>query len=109
MLDDEYDSLIHYIEGMISDGVKLVHGGRVYEWVDTKILDQIAKIKELKEGLASPVLNSGDLLKNRYSGQNMWVINCEEENVFLNPDSPTIKYPLDKISEEFIIVKKITK
>lgn len=47
MLDDEYDSLIHYIEGMISDGVKLVHGGRVYEWVDTKILDQIAKIKEL--------------------------------------------------------------
>ncbi len=108
MLEDEYNALIHYIEGMVSDGVKLVHGGRVFEWVDTKILDQIAKIKELKEGLVSPSLNPGDQLVNRYSGQKMWVINWDENTVYLNPDLPTIKYPKDRLMEEYIVVKKAT-
>ena len=36
----------------------------------------------------------------------MWVINDDGETVFLIPDTPTIKYPLNKISNEFIIAKK---
>jgi len=106
MLDKEYDKLIDYIEEMIRDGVNLVHGGHLLDWSDTNIPDLIAKIKELKDGYATPELNPGDQLRHKVSGQDMWVINDDGKTVFLNPDSPTIKYPSDKILNAYVIVKR---
>lgn len=106
MFEKEYEKLINYIEEMISDGVQLIHGGQLFDWSDTKIVDQIAKIKELKGGVEMPKLQPGDLLKHKVSGQEMWVINDDGKTVFLNPDSPTIKFPLDKIMQEFTIVNE---
>lgn len=106
MLEKEYDRLIDYIEEMISDGVQLVQAGHLLDWDDTKIPEIIAKIKEKKEGFSLPKLNPGDQLKHKVSDQDMWVINDDGETVFLNPGTPTIKYPLDKILNEFIIVEK---
>jgi hypothetical protein len=72
---------------------------------DSQGYPYFAKIKELKEGYATPELNPGDQLRHKVSGQDMWVINDDGKTVFLNPDSPTIKYPLDKILNDYIIVK----
>ncbi len=36
----------------------------------------------------------------------MWVINDDGKTVFFNPGTPIIKYPLDKILNEFVIVKR---
>ncbi len=106
MFEKEYEKLINYIEEMISDGVQLIHGGQLFDWSDTKIVDQIAKIKELKGGVEMPKLQPGDRLKHKVSGQEMWVINDDGKTVFLNPDSLTIKFPLDKIMQEFTIVNE---
>ena len=106
MLEKEYNRLIEYIEEMISNDVQLVHVGHLFDWNDTKIPEIIAQIKEKKDGFSLPKLNPGDQLKHKVSDQDMWVINDDGETVFLIPDTPTIKYPLNKISNEFIIAKK---
>ena len=106
MLEKEYERLIDYIEEMSADGVQLVHAGHLIDWNDTKIPEQIAKIKEKKEGFLLPKLNPGDQLKHKVSEQDMWVINDDGKTVFLNPGTPTIKCPLDKILDEFVIVKR---
>lgn len=106
MLEKDYERLIDYIEEMISDGVQLVHAGHLLAWKDTKILKLIAKIKEKKGGFSLPKLNPGDQLKHKVSEQDMWVINDDGVTVYLNPGTPTIKYPLDKILNEFIIIRR---
>lgn len=106
MLENEYERLVDYIEKAISDGVQLVHAGHSIDWNDTKIPEQISRIKEEKEGFSVPKLNPGDQLKNKVSEQDMWVISDDGKTVFLNPGTPTIKYPLDKILDEFVIIKR---
>jgi len=106
MLEKEYEQLINYVEEMISGDFQLVHAGHKLDWNDTKIFELIAKIREKRKGVSLPKLNPGDQLKNKISKQNMWVINDDGETVFLHPGTPTIKYPLDKILNEFVIVKR---
>lgn len=106
MLEEECEQLIGYIEEMISNGIQLVHDGHLLSWSDTKILGQIAKVKEKKEGVALSKLNPGDQLKHKVSKQDMWVINDDGKTVFFNTGTPIIKYPLSKISNEFVIVKR---
>ena len=106
MLEKEYERLINYIEEMISSGVQLVHAGNLLNWNDTEILKQIAKIKEKKEEFLLPKLNPGDQLKHKVSKQDMWVINDDGKTIFFNPGTPIIKYPLDKILNDFVIVKR---
>ena len=108
MLEKEYQRLIDYMENLISDGVQLVHAGHLIDWSDTKIPEQIAKIKEKKEGFSLPKLNPGDQLKHKVSEQDMWVINDDSKTVFLtlNISEPTLKYPLDKILKDFDIVNR---
>ncbi|MBD3340009.1 MAG: hypothetical protein GF353_12920 [Candidatus Lokiarchaeota archaeon] len=105
MSENKYSELIRHLEEMISDGVQLVHGGHLLEWSDTKIP---AIIAALKEEIASEIpssLNPGDKLKNRKSGQIMWVVDVEKDTVYLNADTPTIKYPLVDLLKEFIYLK----
>jgi hypothetical protein len=106
MLEKEYEQLINYIEEMISNGIQLVRDGHLLNWNDTKIPEQIARIKKRKDGFRFPKLNPGDQLKHKVSKQDMWVINDDGKTVFYNPGTPIIKYPLDKILNEFVIVKR---
>ncbi len=106
MIESEYKNLVDYIEKMIADGVQLVHAGRLIDWQDTEIPEQIARIKEKDEGYALPKLNPGDQLKHKISEQDMWVINDDGKTVFLNAGTPTIKFPLDKLLDEFTIIKR---
>lgn len=106
MLEKEYNRLIDYIEEMISNDVQLVHAGHLFDWNDTKIPEIIAQIKVKKDGFSLPKLNPGDQLKHKVSDQHMWVINDDGETVFLNPGTPTIMYPLNKILNEFILSNK---
>jgi len=107
MIEKEYERIVDTVEKIISDGVQLVHAGHLLDWSDTKIPEQISKIKEKREGFSVPKLNPGDQLKNKVSEQDMWVISDDGKTVFLNPGTPTIKYPLDKILDEFVIIKRV--
>lgn len=109
MLQKEHEELIHNIEKMISDGIQLVHGGHLIDWNDTKIPEIITKIKKDIQNRITPKLYPGDRLKHKISGQEMWVINDDGRTVYLNPEEPTIKYPLDKILYEFTITKRANK
>ena len=81
MVEQDYEKLVHYLEGMIADGVALIHGGQLFDWDDTIIPDLLRKIKEKREGLNSEPLETGDLLKNIYSGQKAAVINDDGQTV----------------------------
>jgi len=106
MLDQKYKQLVHYIEGMIEDGCQLVIGGNLLDWNDTNIPNLLAQIKEEREDIVTPELKPGDHIRHKISGQDMWVINDDGKTVYLNPDTPTIRYPADKILNDFEIVKK---
>jgi len=101
MLDKSYEELVHYLEGMISDGVQLVHGGNLIDWRDTNISDVLNEIRRKKDEIKKLPLKSGDLLQNIYSGQKFAVINDDGKDVFLIPSESTIKYPLDKLWYHF--------
>ncbi|MEW6360009.1 MAG: hypothetical protein AB1696_26970 [Planctomycetota bacterium] len=49
MLQKEYEKLVRYLEGMIADGCRLVHGGNLIDWDDTKISKVLQKIRILRE------------------------------------------------------------
>jgi hypothetical protein len=97
MLENEYEQIVHYIEGMIADGVQLVHGGNLIDWNDTNIPELLLEINRKKEEIKDLSFESGDLLQNIFSGQKVAVINDDGKTVYLNPAEPTIKYPIDKI------------
>ncbi len=106
MFEKEYEQLHGYLVEMISNGVQLILAGHLFDWNDTKIPELLTSIKEKKEKSTVPELSPGDRLKHKVSGQEMWVISTDGETVFLNPGVPTIKYPLNSILNEFLIVKK---
>lgn len=104
MLESEYEQLVKYIEKMMSDGCQIVIGGNLLDWSDTNIPEILDKIKNTN--VVVPKLNPGDKLKHKISGQEMYVINCDKKIVYLNPDAPTIKYPLNNILNDFEIIKR---
>jgi len=106
MLESEYEQLVKYIEKMMSDGCQIVIGGNLLEWSDTNIPEILDKIKNENESAVVPELNPGDKLRHKISGQEMYVINCDRKIVYLNPDAPTIKYPLNNILNDFEIIKR---
>jgi len=104
VLESEYEQLVKYIEKMMSDGCQIVIGGNLLDWSDTNIPEILDKIKNTN--VVVPKLNPGDKLKHKISGQEMYVINCDKKIVYLNPDAPTIKYPLNNILNDFEIIKR---
>ncbi|MFC1976096.1 hypothetical protein ACFLXQ_06840 [Chloroflexota bacterium] len=97
MLDKKYEELVRYLEGMITDGVQLVHGGHLMSWEDTNILDLLREISRKKEEIKDLTCKSGDLLKNVYSGQKVAVIRDDGKIVYLNSIENVINYPKDKL------------
>ncbi len=104
MLTKEYEKLVHYIEGMISDGCQIVIGGNLMDWDDTNIPDLLRDIKEKQreiEELGKQRLGSGESLENRVSGQRVAVINDDGKTVNLLPVEKVLKYPASRVWEHF--------
>lgn len=93
MLEQEYDKLIHYLEGMMTDGVALTHGGQLFSWEDTEIPDLLREIKAKRESFGTEPLSPGTLLKNIYSGQKVAVINEEKGVVKMTVPHNVITFP----------------
>jgi hypothetical protein len=101
MVEQEYEKLVHYLEGMIADGVALVHGGQLFDWEDTMIPDLLREIKEKREHLTNKQLEAGDLLKNIYSGQKAAVINDDGETVKMAMLDTILTYPKQALWAHF--------
>ncbi len=95
MLNDEYERLVHYIEGMIDDGVQLVHGGNIIDWKDTNVSDVLKRIKKMKKNKKAHDFKSGQLVKNMHTGQSAAIINADDKFVYLVPSQKTITYPIE--------------
>jgi len=101
MLDQEYERLVEYLQGMIADGVQLVHGGNLFDWGDTNILDLLMEIQEKNNEIKDLECEVGDLLQNRYTGQKSGVAYINENHVHLLPAEKIVIFPKDKIWQHY--------
>jgi hypothetical protein len=97
MLEQEYEQLVHYLRGMIADGVQLVHGGHLFDWDDTNISDLLNAIEQKKEEVNRLDCKVGDLLKNRYTGQKAVVISTYNDKVQMTPTENVIVFPKEQL------------
>jgi len=97
MLDKEYEELIRYLEGMITDGVQLVHGGHLIHWEDTNILDLLREIDRKEKEIKNLSCKVGDLLKNRYTGQKAAVFYDDGQAIHLTPVEKVVIYPKTRL------------
>lgn len=97
MLENEYDQIVHYLKGMISDGVQLVHGGHLFDWNDTNIARLLREIDRKKSEMENLQVEIAEPLVNRISGQRANVFFVDEMTVQMLPSTNTIIYPKDKI------------
>ena len=98
MLEEEYEQLTRYIEGMISEGVLLIVGNtQLFEWSDTKILDLLAEIRKKKNAVKALSFEVGDVLMDRCSGQEVVVISGDEDVVELRQKESVFELPTDKL------------
>lgn len=106
-MNNDYEKLIHYLEGMVRDGVQLVHGGHLFGWDDTNIPDLIESIKQKKETANQAQYQAGDILRDQ-SGQTFAVIWSDEQQVHLTPNKNVLVYPKDTvgINYEKLVVEK---
>ncbi len=93
MIYDEYKQLVHYLQGMIQDGVQLIQGGNIFDWTDTNIPDVLSRINQINAQSNNQKLESGELVKNLQTGQKSAIINSDENFVYLIPIEKTIKFP----------------
>jgi hypothetical protein len=109
MLDKDYDQLIHYLEGMMKDGVQFVHGGHLFGWDDTNIPDLLQAIQEKKEEAKKANYEAGDILKDKYTGQTFAVVWCDNQKVHLTPNKNVLVYPKETVGLLFekVVVEKI--
>jgi hypothetical protein len=105
MLSNDYEKLIHHLEGMMNDGVQLVHRGHLLNWMDTQIPDLIQKIKKGQDMSVEQVFDTGDLLENKITGYKLAVLRDEGKFVHLIDKDGVPIYP----KEELLVFYKRTK
>ncbi|MCI5218672.1 MAG: hypothetical protein D3914_05650 [Candidatus Electrothrix sp. LOE2] len=93
--------LSEQLESMISDGVQLVHGGHLFDWSDTVIIDLLEEIKEERETIESQSTKPGDILINLVTKEEMTVIKTDKNNVYIEPVSMPLEYSKNKIWEHY--------
>lgn len=101
MLEQEYQKLVYFLEGMMADGVKLIHGGQVFDWEDTEIPDLLRALKTNREGVDTEPLQPGTMLKNIHSGQKAGVINEEMGVVTMAMLDEVITFPKNRLWEHY--------
>ena len=97
MLDQEYAQLVHYLRGMIADGVQLVHGGHLFDWEDTNISDILSAIEQKKDESSDLTCEAGDLLQHRYTGQKAVIVLVDDDTVQMVPTEKVVVFPKDKL------------
>jgi hypothetical protein len=100
-LNNDYEKLIHYLEGMMNDGVQLVHGGNLLDWDDTNIPELLETIKQQKEAAKSASYAAGDILKDKNTGQYFAVIWSDDKEVHVTPNKTVLVYPKDLVGVQF--------
>ncbi len=98
--------LAEQLESMISDGVQLIHGGNLFDWNDTVIPELIEKINDQKELSDYQALKSGDILINTVTKEEATVINTDDDNVYIEPINPLIKYAKKEILKHYALKKR---
>ena len=98
--------LAEQLESMISDGVQLIHGGNLFDWNDTVIPELIEKINDQKELSDCQALKSGDVLINTVTKEEATVTNTDDDNVYIEPINPLIKYGKKEISKHYALKKR---
>lgn len=102
MNEIETNKLAELLEQMIQDKVQLVHGGQIIEWNDTKIPEIIESIKQSQK-YDDSIIESGTLLKNKYTGQKCGVINDKGGIVSMILQGDILTYPKKWIWSHFEI------
>jgi sulfur carrier protein ThiS len=98
LLEEEYELLARYIEGMISEGVLLIVGNtQLFEWSDTKIPDLLAEIRKKKDAIKALSFKVGDVLIDRHTEQEVVVIAINEDTVELEQKEGTFDFPTEKL------------
>jgi hypothetical protein len=100
-VNEDYAKLIHYLEGMMNDGVQFVHGGQLFGWDDTNIPELLETIKQNKEAAKSTQYEAGDILKDKISGQTFAVIWIDEKSVQVIPTKNVLVYPEESVGLQF--------
>lgn len=100
-------NLSEQLESMISDGVQLVHGGNLFDWSDTVIIELLEEINEQKEIIESQSVKKGDILINIVTEEEMTVIKTDKNNVYIEPVSTPIKYSKNEIWEHYKPKKRV--
>lgn len=110
-MNNDYEKLIHYLEGMMNDGVQLVHGGQLFGWEDTNIPELLEAIKQQKEAAKSAQYEAGEILKDKISGQTFAVIWIDEKEAQVIPTKNVLVYPRESIGLQFekVILKDTVK
>jgi hypothetical protein len=74
MSSRSYEELVKYLEGMMIDGVGLVHGGHLISWEDTKIPDLVEAIRNDKKTANEYIFTPGESLVHTITGQQFSVV-----------------------------------
>jgi hypothetical protein len=100
-LNSDYEQLIHYLEGMMNDGVQLVHGGQLFGWDDTNIPELLGAIKQKTEEAKQAHYDAGDILKDKNTGQYFAVIWSDDSKVHITPNKTVLIYTSKQASLQF--------
>lgn len=92
MNEIENTKLIEVLEQMIQDKVQLLHGGQIFEWDDTKIPEIIEGLKQSMK-YDETIIESGTLLKNKFTDQECVVINDKRGIVSMIIPGDILTYP----------------
>ena len=96
MLEKEYKELIQHLEGMIRDGVQLVHAG-LMDWDDTKIPDLLHEIKRKRKTTQNLPVEPGTRLTNRITGETAHIIYLNDDIIQLSPSKKVLTYPRNEL------------
>ncbi|MCI5149824.1 MAG: hypothetical protein D3916_10645 [Candidatus Electrothrix sp. MAN1_4] len=94
-------NLSDQLESMISDGVQLVHGGNIFDWNETVIIELLEDINKQREFIESQSINSGDILINSITQEEVTVIKTDKINVYIEPIRTPIKYSKNEIWKHY--------
>jgi len=97
-----YHKIVDVLKAMIQGNVKLVHGGNVIDWEETKIpelLDEVSNSTDTE-------IPAGTQLKHKFTGQDYWVAFDDNKSISLSTMHNVVYYPKEVIWEHFEKVEK---
>ena len=97
-----YHKIVNALNELIKDEVKLVHGGNIVDWKETKRPELLEEASNPNNG----EIPAGTQLKHKFSGQDHWVPFDDEKTISLSTMHNEIYYPKEIAWEHFEMVEK---